>query len=363
MVDHESTIRWDQDSTASILNLVNTPGQHGGIPDTWFGRTVHLYDAHPEDVLRGTPGQVIARRHGALCRATVDGAVWIGHIRRHNTESAPAPLLPATEALADFVSDVPTVPVALSGGGPRTYREINYHERDGIAVIDFAFYRGAVSAAQCERLLDVYHYACERPLQAIVLHGAPRCWCGGIHQGLIAAAPNPTAATRCNIAAIDALIAAILNAVDNPTVAMLRGDARGGGAFLALAADWVLAQHDVTLQLSGVGGLPESAYWEYLLTRRRQTPQVLQQLPHLTATEAADAGLIDRIADIDQALTAPWLRRYAALANSAPQKSQRRQRDEQRRPLAVWQAAALQTMRCQLDDPQSPFHRAIRANR
>jgi putative two-component system hydrogenase maturation factor HypX/HoxX len=42
----------------------------------------YLFGGHPEDELRGQPGTILARRNGAICRATTDGAVWIPQLRR-----------------------------------------------------------------------------------------------------------------------------------------------------------------------------------------------------------------------------------------------------------------------------------------
>ena len=56
--------------------------------DTLCGRKYYLFDACAEDTLRGgEPGAIIAKRNGAICRATPDGAVWIGHLKR-KTEGA-----------------------------------------------------------------------------------------------------------------------------------------------------------------------------------------------------------------------------------------------------------------------------------
>ena len=45
-----------------------------GVLDTIEGVDFFLFGAHVEKGLRGRPGAIIATRHGAICRATVDGA-------------------------------------------------------------------------------------------------------------------------------------------------------------------------------------------------------------------------------------------------------------------------------------------------
>jgi putative two-component system hydrogenase maturation factor HypX/HoxX len=43
---------------------------------------VFLHNACAERELKGRPGDIIATAsNGAICRATIDGAVWIGHVQ------------------------------------------------------------------------------------------------------------------------------------------------------------------------------------------------------------------------------------------------------------------------------------------
>ncbi|MBK7052393.1 MAG: hypothetical protein IPH54_17875 [Rhodoferax sp.] len=57
-----------------------------------FDQPCYLFDVWPEASLRGTPGAVIACRETALLRATLDGAVWIGHVKRADSIKLPATL-------------------------------------------------------------------------------------------------------------------------------------------------------------------------------------------------------------------------------------------------------------------------------
>ena len=92
-----------------------------------------------------TPGELIAQRHGAVCRATVDGAVWITQLRQHDTPTQRYFKLPATLALelADVDPEVPEVGVPLDARLPadHTYREIAYEEHAGVGYLRFDFYR------------------------------------------------------------------------------------------------------------------------------------------------------------------------------------------------------------------------------
>lgn len=343
-------IDWARDDTRTVVAAINARSDAGGVADRLFGEPVALFDAHAEDdpALRGPPGAVIGRRHGAVCRATVDGAVWIGQLGRR-AGAARWLVLPATTVLSRHLAGVPFIPVALSGGPRQTYREIDYREDNGVVYLGFNFYLGAAGATQCRRLRDVFCYACERPVRAIVLLGGPQLWCSGLHLGLIEAAPDPAAATWDNVAAVDALIETILDAPGIPTVAVLRGAAAGAGAFLALAADRVLARRDCTVRLRGAGGLLESGYWEYLLTRRLDSARTRRLLDHdaaLDAAAAAAAGLIDRLLDSDP----PPLPHD--LHGPVP--------GGRWRCPAADRRAVLDPLRAQIDDPGSPYHRARR---
>ena len=78
----DRAIDWSADSTATVVRRIRAAEGHPGVLDTLAGDEFHLFGVHPEDALRGVPGELLAQRHGAICRATVDGAVWITHLKR-----------------------------------------------------------------------------------------------------------------------------------------------------------------------------------------------------------------------------------------------------------------------------------------
>ncbi len=76
-------IDWPRDDTQTVLRKIRAADGTPGVLDDLFGVPCHLFDAHAEPLApRHPPGQVIARRDEAVLRTTVDGAVWIGHVRR-----------------------------------------------------------------------------------------------------------------------------------------------------------------------------------------------------------------------------------------------------------------------------------------
>ena len=84
-------------------------------------------------MLRGQAGEIIAQRTGAICRATVDGAVWITHLKRRDTATERNFKLPAARALAlagiELDAAEIAVPIAGCSRTDNTYREITYAEQ------------------------------------------------------------------------------------------------------------------------------------------------------------------------------------------------------------------------------------------
>jgi putative two-component system hydrogenase maturation factor HypX/HoxX len=91
-------IDWTTDSTAEVLRKLRAADSQPGVLDELYGREYFVHGGHNEDQLRGEPGAVIATRDGAICRATVDGAVWLPQLRRrrtpggHSAPTCPPPL-------------------------------------------------------------------------------------------------------------------------------------------------------------------------------------------------------------------------------------------------------------------------------
>ena len=169
---------------------------------------------YPERGLRGRPGEIIATRNGAICRATVDGAVWITHLKAEATVPRRFKL-PATRALelAGHVPDAPEIPVALHAPIPpgHTYREISYEEKAGVGYLNFDFYNGAMSTEQCRRLREAYRYArSRRQTKVIVLAGGIDFFSNGIHLNVIEAAADQGEESWYNLHAIDDIVREIV---------------------------------------------------------------------------------------------------------------------------------------------------------
>ena len=186
MKQGDRAIDWQTDPAALVLAKLNAADGFPGVADELFGQPCHLFDAWPEAILSGQPGDLIGRRETAICRATVDGAVWIGHVK-----SAGGIKLPATLAFPEALA-LPELPLADFWKAPAaTWQDIAYEEAGGIGFLSFEFYNGAMSTAQCRRLKEAFLWASTRPTQAIVLRGGSDFWSNGIHLNTIEAAESP----------------------------------------------------------------------------------------------------------------------------------------------------------------------------
>jgi putative two-component system hydrogenase maturation factor HypX/HoxX len=365
MKQTDRAIDWQRDDTATVLRKVRAADGFPGVLDSLFGVPCRLYDAHDETSLRGdAPGEVIAKRDGALLRTTRDGAIWIGHVMRTDTPAGgdSAFKLPATVAFAAEAAAVPESPLAPEevSSGP-TYREIRYEERRlgeaAIGFLHFDFYNGAMSSEQCVRLLAAYERARNRPTLAIVLMGGEDFWSNGIHLNMIEAATSPADESWRNINAIDDLARAIIETDSHLTVAALQGNTGAGGCFLALAADLVWARAGVILNphYKNMGNLYGSEYWTYLLPRRigmeRARAIMANRLPQ-AAPAAAAQGMIDAAFGNDvHGFRQEVGQRVASLAQAADFADRlvanraRRAADEAAKPLAAYRTEELEQMR------------------
>jgi putative two-component system hydrogenase maturation factor HypX/HoxX len=354
----DRAIDWGRDDTATVLRKIHSADGFPGVEDLLFNRRFRLFDAHSEGCLAGRPGMIIARRHGAICRATRDGAVWIGALQpadaaqRSFKRPAVLALGAPAEALPRSEGEKP-----LDGGGASGYRDIRYEERGAVAYLHFDFYNGALSTGQCERLRAAYAQARRRPTRVIVLTGGPDFWSNGMHLHCIEAADSPADASWANINAIDDLARDILTTDTHLTIAALQGNAAAGGVFLALAADRVLARNGIVLNphYRSMGNLHGSEYWTYLLPRRVGTEQacaiMTRRLP-LGAPEARTLGLIDEYAGPAvvsfHALVDAWADSLAhsnRFTHTLAEKCTQRARDERARALADYRTEELGRMR------------------
>ncbi|KJK59365.1 enoyl-CoA hydratase-related protein [Saccharothrix sp. ST-888] len=362
-------IDWSADPTAAVLRSLRAAGSQPGVLDGLLGGEWYLHGGHPEDQLCGKPGELLATRAGAVCRATVDGAVWIPELRARRRPGGPPTFkLPAVLALGDRLPRLPEVPAPLSPApGRRTWTDLDYREEGPVGFLRFSFPGGAMSTSHCRRLLDAYRFACTRPTSVLVLGGGRDFFSNGIHLNVIEAAADPGQESWENIQAMNDLVAALLTTTDRLVVAALGGNAAAGGAMLALAADEVWCRGGVLLnphyRLMGLHG---SEYWTYTLPRRvgeAAARRLTEQALPVTARAAQQLGLADRVipsapqdfgAEVGR--LAALLARSARLQERIAAKKAVRERDEALRPLAAYRTAELTEMHRTFFDPDAPYH-------
>jgi len=371
MQQADRAIHWRRDNVATILRKIHAGDSAPGVLDDIDGEEFYLFGAHEEGRLRGAfPGEIIAQRHGAICRAAIDGAVWITHLKKKNVVKQPFLTrllsghkdfdfkLPATMLLGEAVNDAPESPIEpLHQDAAKTFKEIWYEESAEVGYLHFDFHNGAMSTQQCQRLREAYLLAAARPIKVLVLMGGGDFWSNGIHLNTIEAAQNPADESWRNINAIDDVVFEIIDTMHILTVAAVWGGAGAGGAIMPLAADEVWAREGVVMNPHYKSmGLYGSEYWTYLLPRRVGPGMALelteQPLPIGGMRKAKSIGMVDRLLPDDWDAYRAALREQAqALAQGADydrrlrEKRERRAADEATKPLASYRAAELNRMR------------------
>ncbi|WP_333783928.1 hydrogenase maturation protein [Thermocrinis sp.] len=289
-------VDWFKDGTEEVIRKVYASDSQPGALACLGGEEYYLYNPHKEDMLRGKPGEILAIRDEAVCIGTIDGAVWITHMRKREKNSIKLPAQRVIPHLLDKVKEEPIKPWEKIDFN--TYREIIYEEVAGIGYITFNFYNGAMSTQQCERLLEVFRYAKERPTKAIVLLGQEDFFSNGMNLNTIEASESPADESWRNINAMDDLCEEILKTLDKLTVACLQGNAGAGGVFLALTCDLVFAREGVVLNphYKNIGNLYGSEFWTYTLPKRvgwEKAKEIMQNRMPISSKKAYEIGLID----------------------------------------------------------------------
>jgi putative two-component system hydrogenase maturation factor HypX/HoxX len=342
----DRVIDWQHDTTETVLRKINSADGMPGLVDSLFWQDVRLFDAHEAHGISGVPGAVVAQCDGALARATVDGAVWIGHVKRLEPKSLK---LPAAKVFSAETVQLPQRPGC--GYGP-----IRYREHGEIGELQFSFYIGAMSTDDCVALLHAYRAALARPTKVLLLTGGSDYWSNGIHLAEIEAAKSAADESWRNINAIDDLTKAIIETTDRLVISVIRGNAGAGGVFLSLAADEVWASEQIVLNphYKDMGNLYGSEYWTYLLPRRAgaaNATRITQCRLPMGVAEARRLGIVDRTLGAPELTPENLVRLGAALATDAgyaarvAEKQVRRATDEAKKPLEAYRNEELRRMR------------------
>lgn len=360
MQQQERCINWLSDTTDTVITKINTADSFPGVLDEIWGNSVFLYGASRETQHTGNPGQLIGYNNGAICRATVDGAVWIKQLKNmpgNNGNTAPTYIkLPAMQVIetqfnnAEELSKLAYLP-------SNDFCEISSYVEDQVCYLSFDFYNGAMTTEQCIELQkQIIEIKSRDDIKVLVLQGGEEAWSNGINLNTIEAADDPALESWNNINAINDLVLEILTMTDKLTVAALRSGAGAGGVMLALACDRVVVRDGIVLNPHyRTMGLYGSEYWTYSLPRRvgaKKAKQITEGCMPMLANEALKINLADEILSKDWKLYHEQLNDYCgSLADSAgfdimvERKSLDREQDEKRKPLSQYRSEELNIMK------------------
>ena len=365
----QRSIDWSKDNTQTVLDKIRAADSFPGVLDELCGLPVYLYGAHREETAKGTePKQILGQRNSAVCISTLDGAVWISHLKRKTSASEQFIKLPAAWVLGINSRDVPELDLpGLPDSNVTTFREITYKESGKVGYLYFNFHNGAMGTAQCHRLLKAYKAALERDTQVLVLMGGDDFFSNGINLNHIEASEDQAEASWLNINAINDFVKAVLETRSKITVAALRNNAGAGGVMMALACDYVFARDGVVLNPHYKSmALYGSEYWTYTLPARigwKKAVELTETCLPLGAQAAANIGLLDAVFPED--LTAYQLELSHRVNGFAADdqfeqllthKLQRRDKDEAEKPLAAYRQEELCMMKQCFWGEDSEYH-------
>ncbi len=287
-------IDWQRDSTDEIIKKINCSDSLPGVLDEILGVNCYLFGVWREDKFRGKPKEVLAKRDGAICLGTVDGAVWISHLKEVDRFK-----LPATYVLKDKIKGIKEdrLPL-LFDKSYATFYETSVEFRDNVAYLCFNFHNGAMSTAQCIRLKYAVEYL-KTQCEVLVLVGGMDFFSNGIHLNILEDSQKQGEDGWANINAMNDLIKSIIFADEIVTVASFARNAGAGGVFLGLACDYVVAKEGIVLNPHyKTLGLTGSEYHTYSLPKRvgeQKARELLDACLPISVESAKELGMVDEV--------------------------------------------------------------------
>ena len=287
-------IDWSNDLTQTIIEKVYLSDSLPGVLDEVLGLECYLYGAHKEDKFRGAPKEILAKRDGAICLGTVDGAVWITHLKEVGKFK-----LPATYVLKERLQGVKEERLPLVfDRAYETFYEVSIEMRDNVGYLHFNFHNGAMNTGQCIRLKYAVEYM-QSQCEVLVLMGGEDFFSNGIHLNILEDSQKQGEDGWANINAMNDLVSAILYADEVVTIASFHRNAGSGGVFMGLACDFVVGKEGVVLNPHyKTLGLTGSEYHTYSLPKRvgeRESQEILDVCLPLSVSKAQSLGMVDEV--------------------------------------------------------------------
>lgn len=294
LTQQERAIDWQKETTKEIIKKIHVSDSYPGVKDEFLGVECYLFGAWQESSLKGEPKEIIAKRDGAVCVGTIDGALWISHMLEVGKFK-----LPSTYILKEKIKGVKEVRIPLiSEVGEITFHEISSKVMGEVGYLYFNFHNGAMHSEQCIRLKYAFEYLRES-CKVVVLMGGADFFSNGIHLNILQDSKKQGEDGWSNINAMNDVVKSILFADDVVTVASLGKNAGAGGVFLALACDYAVAREGVVLNPHyKTLGLSGSEYHTYTLEKRVgkvKADELLTKCLPLSANKAKKIGMIDEV--------------------------------------------------------------------
>ena len=298
LTQKDRAINWEKDTTKEILKKIRLSDSYPGVKDEFLGVTCYLFGVHVEEKFTGKPKEIIAKRDGAICVGTIDGAIWISHLMQEGKFK-----LPATYVLKEKIKGIKEDRLPLIFDmSYKTFYEIGSHSDGEVAYLCFNFHNGAMSSEQCIRLKYAFDYIKENS-KVVVLIGAEEFFSNGIHLNILEDSKKQGEDGWSNINAMNDLIKSIIFSDEVITVASLHQNAGAGGVFLALACDYVVAKEGVVLNPHYKSlGLSGSEYHTYSLPKRvgaQISKELLESCLPISAIKAKELSMVDEVFDRD----------------------------------------------------------------
>ena len=288
------SIDWQNDATQTVINKINLSDSFPGVLDEILGVKCYLFGVWKEDKLRGKPKEILAKRDNAICLGTIDGAVWITHLKEPTGFK-----LPATYVLKEKIKGIreDRLPL-LFDKSYNTFYETSVEYRDNVAYLCFNFHNGAMSTGQCIRLKYAVEFL-KTKCEVLVLVGGMDFFSNGIHLNILEDSKKQGEDGWANINAMNDLIKSIIFADEIVTVASFGRNAGAGGVFLGLACDYVVGKENIVLNPHYKSlGLTGSEYHTFSLPKRvgdSKAKKLLDNCLPISVEYAKSIGMIDEV--------------------------------------------------------------------
>lgn len=294
LTQNDRAIDWQRDTTKEIIKKIKLSDSFPGVKEVLLGIECFLFGVWEEEKLRGEPKKIIAKRDGAICIGTINGAIWVSHLQEVGRFK-----LPATYVLKDKIKGIKEDRLPLIFDlSYKTFYEISYTKDSDVSYLCFNFHNGAMSSEQCIRLKYAFEYLRENA-KVIVLIGVAEFFSNGIHLNILEDSKKQGEDGWSNINAMNDLIKSIIFSDEVITVASLHKNAGAGGVFLALACDYVVASENTVLNPHyKTMGLSGSEYHSYTFPKRvgkSKSDEILNACLPLSANRAKEINMIDAV--------------------------------------------------------------------